>query len=265
MSNHFGSNSIRSPFLIAMLLVSAITASASATSGVQRGLCSGSGLRDAPGPVLDFFAVAAAGVAGRGGLGDGRAAARFVGVHRRPCRRPGFTSIRVVVSEPLKSIASCSCSRISVPLVPNTDFAVAAEAVAVDRRIGDDDLLVRVGDLVLVVALVVARAGELERAVHVVVALAVGREDVPAADARDRQRLHLAAVVVLGRDEDAGRVELMAAELGHQAAARAIPQPPADQFFERRAVRVRCNRLRSSSSAPKAPSPGSHTSAPARR
>ena len=41
-------------------------------------------------------------------------------------------------------------------------------------------------------------------------------------------------VVRAWRDENAGRVELMAAQLGHQAAAGAVPQPPADQFLERR-------------------------------
>ncbi len=126
------------------------------------------------------------------------------------------------------------------------DFAVAAEAVAVDRRVGDDDLLVRIGDFALlqVVVLVVAGAGELERAVDVVVDVAVGREDVPAADRRDRERHDLGPLllaelvlhfVVHRADEDAGRVELMAAQLGHQAAAGAVPQPPADQLLQRRA------------------------------
>ncbi len=35
----------------------------------------------------------------------------------------------------------------------------------------------------------------------------------------------------------------MAAELGHQAAARAIPQPPANQFFERCVARGRSSLL----------------------
>ena len=46
----------------------------------------------------------------------------------------------------------------------------------------------------------------------------------------------LLLAAVHGGDEDAGRVELVAAQLGHQAAAGAVPQPPADQLLDRRAV-----------------------------
>ncbi len=113
-------------------------------------------------------------------------------------------------------------------------LAVVAEAVAVDRRVGDDDLLFRSG------LGIVFRTWVLVHAVHVVFALTVHREDVPAADGVDRERhgLFLVAVfvlVVVGSDggaEDARSVELMAAELGHQAATGALPQPPANQLFK---------------------------------
>ena len=114
-------------------------------------------------------------------------------------------------------------------------LAVAAEAVAVDRRVGDDDLLVLV--------FLVARSGILVHAVDVVVDLAVGREDAAVAHGCDRQRLHLLAGAVHRRHEDAGGVELVAAELGHQASARAVPEPPADQLLQRRANGTVADRL----------------------
>jgi hypothetical protein len=49
-------------------------------------------------------------------------------------------------------------------------------------------------------------------------------EERPRADAHDRKRLHLA-------EEDARGIELVAAEFGHQAAARAVVEPPSHQFF----------------------------------
>ena len=83
-------------------------------------------------------------------------------------------------------------------------------------------------------SLFVVRAGELVDAVDVIFAVAIEREDVPAADGRDRQRQGLFAVVAQAADEDARGVELVAAQLGHQAAAGAVPEPPANQLFERR-------------------------------
>jgi len=57
------------------------------------------------------------------------------------------------------------------------DFTVAAEAVAVDRRVGDDDLAVRILDVLLLLdVFVVVLAGELEVAVDVIVDVAIGRE-----------------------------------------------------------------------------------------
>ena len=65
--------------------------------------------------------------------------------------------------------------------------------------------------------------------------VAVGREQRPVGRRRHAQRMLLLAAVH-GRDEDARRVELMAAQLGHQAGAGAVPEPPADQFLDRRPV-----------------------------
>ena len=108
-------------------------------------------------------------------------------------------------------------------------FAVAAETVAVDRGVLHADLL-PAGDRVLGV---VAGGGELEDAIDVVLDVAVGREQRPVAGGGHVQRMLLLAVV-RGGDEDARRVELMAAQFGHQPAAGAVPQPPADQFLDGR-------------------------------
>ena len=39
-----------------------------------------------------------------------------------------------------------------------------------------------------------------------------------------------------GRDEDAGRVQLVAAQFDHQPATRAAPKPPADKLFDGRTL-----------------------------
>ena len=116
------------------------------------------------------------------------------------------------------------------PLRSHHHFAVIAEAVAVDRGVGDNHLLVLV--------LLVARSRIFVHAVDVVVDFTVSREDAPVADGRHGQRLHLLPVAAHRRHEDPRRVELMAAKLGHQAAAGAVPEPPADQFLERRPRRA---------------------------
>ena len=40
--------------------------------------------------------------------------------------------------------------------------------------------------------------------------------------------------ILQGAMQGGGGVELVAAEFGHQSAAGPVPEPPADQFFERR-------------------------------
>ena len=60
---------------------------------------------------------------------------------------------------------------------------------------------------------------------------AVHREDVATADGMHRQRMSLRAVFAKRRAEDGRRIQLMRAEFGHQAAAGAVPQSPATQFF----------------------------------
>ena len=106
------------------------------------------------------------------------------------------------------------------------DLAIIAEAVAVDRGIGDDDLLVLV--------LVVARGRILVHAVDVVVDLTICRKDTAIADRRHRQRLDLLALAMHGRHKNTSGVELMAAQLRHQASAGAVPEPPADELFHGR-------------------------------
>ncbi len=115
-------------------------------------------------------------------------------------------------------------------------FAIAAEPVAVDRRVDDADLLVRVA--------FVLGARELVDAVNVVFAVAVEREERPHAGAGNGERQRLLAVVAQAADEDARGVQLMAAQLGHQAAAGAVPQPPANQLFQRGALGAVCQRDR---------------------
>ena len=61
------------------------------------------------------------------------------------------------------------------------------------------------------------------------------REQRAVARGGHAQRVLLLAAVRRG-DEDAGRVELVAAQLGHQAGAGAVPQPPADQLLDGRPV-----------------------------
>ncbi len=92
-------------------------------------------------------------------------------------------------------------------------LAVAVERVGVDRRIGHDD------------PVLLALAGELEDGEDVVVDLAAVGVEERAADAGDRQRVLLA-------QEDRAGVELVAAQLGHQAGAGAVVEPPVDQLVE---------------------------------
>ena len=82
---------------------------------------------------------------------------------------------------------------------------------------------------------IVARGGKLEDAVDVVLDVAVGREQRPVAGGGHAQRMLLLAAV-RGGDEDARRVELVAAQFGHQPAAGAVPKPPADQLLDGRPV-----------------------------
>ena len=111
-------------------------------------------------------------------------------------------------------------------------LAIAAEAVAIDRRVGDHDLLIGIGHGSFVVE--VARGRILIDAVDMVVDLPVGRENAAVADGRHRQRLDLLPLAVGRRHKDARRVELVATQLRHQAAAGPLPEPPANEFLERR-------------------------------
>ena len=67
-----------------------------------------------------------------------------------------------------------------------------------------------------------------------VVAVAVQRERLAAAHDVDGQRMDFLAVLAQRTAEDAGGIQLVAAQFGHQAAARAVPEPPAAEFFQRR-------------------------------
>ncbi len=116
-------------------------------------------------------------------------------------------------------------------------FAVVAEAISIDRRVADDDLLLRIGNDSLDGVGPVAWPGELEHAVHVVFAIAIEREQAAAAYRGDGQRRGMVEFAIFGgcrADQDSGGIELMAAQLGHQPRAGAIPEPPTDQLFERR-------------------------------
>src|SRR5262249_11528013 len=104
-------------------------------------------------------------------------------------------------------------------------FAIGFELARVDRGIGDghDIVLPRAAAVAII-----AGAGELVDAVNVVLDLARHATflvEVCAADGRPGERPFLA-------EEDAAGVELVAAELGHEAAAGAVVEPPADQFLD---------------------------------
>ena len=53
---------------------------------------------------------------------------------------------------------------------------------------------------------------------------------MPATDGVDRQRVRLLAILAQSADEDAGRVQLVAAQFGHQSTTGAFPQAPTAQF-----------------------------------
>ena len=133
----------------------------------------------------------------------------------------------LMLVSPLSSIAFLLTIENQRVLGPHHDLAITAETVAVDRRIRDDDLLVRI--------VVIIRAGVFVDAIDVIVALPVERVEVPAAHGRNRQRQGLLIVIANGRAEDARRIELVAPQFGHQPAAGALPKPPADQLLQRRA------------------------------
>src|SRR5438105_1933717 len=76
--------------------------------------------------------------------------------------------------------------------------------------------MILVGEIVL--------AGKLKRRKDMVVDLTVVAVEHLAADTGDRQRMDLA-------QEYAAGIELMTAQLGHEAAASAIVETPADQFL----------------------------------
>ena len=68
-----------------------------------------------------------------------------------------------------------------------------------------------------------------------VVDIAVGGEQEPVAGSVDAKRV-LFFAIVHRRDEDAGRVKLVRAEFGHQAATGPVPKPPSDELFHRGAI-----------------------------
>src|SRR5439155_21599906 len=86
-----------------------------------------------------------------------------------------------------------------------------------------DDVVLVLDRLVFLVGVVVL-AGEFEGDEDVFVNLAVVAVEPLAAHPGDRQRMNFA-------EEDTARIELVAAELGHQPAARAVIEAPADQLF----------------------------------
>ena len=102
------------------------------------------GIANAPGPVLDLLGVAAADRAAGRGLATPVPAAplacvsivgrRLAVLDRHVGRRgrPGVEHHFLLVGQHQRALG------------PHDDLAVAAEAVAVDRRVGDDDLLVRI-------------------------------------------------------------------------------------------------------------------------
>ncbi len=81
------------------------------------------------------------------------------------------------------------------------------------------------GRFAVLVLFKVVGAGELEGDEDAVIDLAVVMIKELAAQSRDGQRMNLA-------QEDAAGVKLMAAQLGHQAAAGSLVKAPADQLFQ---------------------------------
>ncbi len=98
---------------------------------------------------------------------------------------PVTTFVLPSVSPVLKSMASFSVSSKQRAFGAEDGFAVAAEAVAVDRGVLHADLLFRG----LRVVGVVAGGGKLENAKHVVFHVAIGREERAAAGGGDVQRI----------------------------------------------------------------------------
>ena len=87
----------------------------------------------------------------------------------------------------LKSMASFSVSSTQRAVGAEDGFAVAAEAVAVDRGVLHADLLAAGDGIVRIVT----RRGKLEDAEHVVFAVAVGREQRAVAGSDHAQRMLL--------------------------------------------------------------------------
>ncbi len=154
--------------------------------------------------VLDLFRVTAADRPGRGGLGDRRRRrpARLR-VHRGPAlaRTDADSGRRVRARVEHHFLLAGDHHR---SLGPHDDFAVTAEAVAIDRRVGHDHFLVRIvvvaGDPLLWIGHVVdrilvpdrelgivIRPRELEHAAHMIFRFAVGGEEVSTADGVDGQ------------------------------------------------------------------------------
>src|SRR5262249_47674946 len=103
-------------------------------------------------------------------------------------------------------------------------LAVRLETVGADRRVGDHTHVVPVPDNASRIVLPVIRPGELEGAEDVVLDLAVVGVEVFPPDRGDGEGADLA-------EKDAASVELVAAQLGHQAAAGALVETPADQLL----------------------------------
>ena len=166
--------------------------------------------------------MAACGAAAFGGIEDGRAG--FVGFDDAD----GGFGVGVFVEHDVFFLQDDQRA-----LVAHHAFAVIAEAVAVDGRIGDDEFFAGIFDFGLLLVGVVAGLGEFVHAVDVIFALAMWREQMAAADGLNGERQRFFVFGIDGADENAGGIELVAAELGHQTAAGALPKPPADEFFQR--------------------------------
>ncbi len=168
------------------------------------------------------FADGGVGAAAFGGVEDGRALVGFD-------HADGGLGVGVFVEHGVFFLQNDERA-----FVAHHAFAVVAETVAVDRRIGNDEFLAGIFDFGLLFIGVIAGLGEFVHAVDVIFALAVGgREKMATADSLNGKGQGFFVLGIDRADKDAGGVELMAAEFGHEAAAGAKPETPTDKLFER--------------------------------
>ena len=228
---------------MARLAVSAITASARATLGLQRKgyrelarifalslkLCA---LPNRPAEVLDLFGITPAGRPSEGLAG-----------------KVGFQAARFAVDEVtflcVVFLAGGDLRRFVFPILGTREqdhlfflvknqrafgsqhrFSVAAKSVAVDARIADNNFLFRSFFGIVIGCRI------FELTVDMIIDVPIVWKNMSPTDAGDAQRPGLLTVIAEGGNKDPSGIKLVGSEFCHQPATGPVPETPADQFFD---------------------------------